>query len=139
MRAAVANPGLASVLGVNVRFVYSISWFMAGGLAGVAGAFYTLWFQGSPDAAFSLLVSAFSGSVLGGLLNIYGAFFGGYFVGLTEILGTTLAASIVGPWITAYRPAIPLALIAITLLIIPRGITSISWRALLDRAHRRRI
>ncbi|HID09313.1 TPA: hypothetical protein EYP13_03725, partial [Candidatus Micrarchaeota archaeon] len=38
MRAAIENPDLASVLGINVRRVYLASWLIAGGIAGMAGS-----------------------------------------------------------------------------------------------------
>lgn len=138
MRAAVVNPALASVLGIDVQLVYGVSWFLAGGLAGVAGSLFSLWFQGSTDAPFGLLVSAFSASILGGLLSIYGAFLGGYIIGLSETLGTILLADAVGMWIIGYRTAIPLAIMVLTLLIIPGGITSVNLRDAFRKKHRGR-
>jgi len=35
MRGAVENPSLAGVLGINIERVYLVSWFLAGGLAGL--------------------------------------------------------------------------------------------------------
>jgi branched-chain amino acid transport system permease protein len=46
MRASVENPSLATVLGINVERVYVVSWMLAGGFAGLAGALYTLWLLG---------------------------------------------------------------------------------------------
>ena len=137
MRAAVVRPALASVLGINVQRVYAISWFTAGGLAGAAGALYPLWFQGSPDVAFSaLLISGFAGSILGGLLSIWGAFIGGCIMGLAELLGTTLLSEALGTWIIGYRIGIPLTVMVITLLIMPEGITSVGWKAIIRRRRR---
>jgi len=137
MRAAVVHPALASVLGVNVQVVYATSWFTAGGLAGAAGALFPLWFQSSPNIAFSsLLISGFAASILGGLLNIYGAFLGGVIMGVAEILGTVFLGDVVGTWIIGYRLAIPLTIMVVTLLIIPQGIMNVSWRTLMRRLKR---
>ncbi|MEM3510947.1 MAG: branched-chain amino acid ABC transporter permease, partial [Nitrososphaerales archaeon] len=90
MRAVVEDASLAGVLGINVNKVYLVSWFIAGGLASLAGALLPLWLQGSTDTGTRMIVSIFSASILGGLLNIYGAVLGGLLVGLVEVLGTNL-------------------------------------------------
>ncbi len=61
MRATVENPNLAKVVGVNTEVVYVTSWFIAGGLAAIAGVFYSLWQGGEPDIGSILLISMFAG------------------------------------------------------------------------------
>ena len=126
MRAVVEDASLASVLGINVNKVYLVSWFIAGGMASLAGCLLPLWLQGSTDTGARLIVSIFSASILGGLLNIYGAILGGLIVGLVEVLGTNLFAQIVGVWFIPYRPALPLLILVITLLIAPMGLAGLS-------------
>jgi len=138
MRATVENPNLAKVVGVNTRTVYLVSWFLAGGLAGVAGVFYSLWQGGEPDIGSVLLISMFAGSILGGLKSIYGAVVGGLVVGGSEIAVTTLGAQYVGAWVTAYEPGIPLLVMVITLLVLPGGIASLDWRGLASGVRRGR-
>jgi len=133
MRATVENSNLAKVVGINTEVVYVTSWFIAGGVAAIAGVFYSLWLGGEPDIGSILLISMFAGSILGGLKSIYGAVFGGLVVGGSEILVTTLGAQYVGSWVTAYEPGIPLLVMVITLLVLPGGITSLDWRRLLSR------
>jgi len=89
MRASIENPPLARVLGINVDLVYTVSWFLAGGLAGFAGAFLTL------DLPFlgvntgnDLIVGIFAASVLGGLTSIFGSAVGGIVIGGSEIVMT---------------------------------------------------
>jgi ABC-type branched-subunit amino acid transport system permease subunit len=89
MRASVENPALASVLGVNVERVYTVSWLLAGGFAGVAGALYTLWLPGGTSTGSDLIVEIFASSVLGGLSSIFGAVMGGLVIGSSEDLVTT--------------------------------------------------
>lgn len=126
MRAVVEDAALAGVLGINVKRVYMVSWFIAGGLASLAGCLLPLWLQCSTDTGSRMIVSIFSASILGGLLNIYGAILGGLIVGLVEVLGTNMLAQIVGVWFIPYRPALPLAIMVITLLIAPMGLTGLS-------------
>ena len=136
MRATVENSNLAKVVGVNTEVVYVTSWFVAGGVAAIAGVFYSFWLGGEPDIGSILLISMFAGSILGGLKSIYGAVFGGLVVGGSEIVVTTLGAQYVGSWVTAYEPGIPLLVMVITLLVLPGGITSLEWRRLLSRGKR---
>jgi len=132
MRATVENPNLAKIVGVNTESVYLASWFIAGGLAGVAGVFYSFWQGGSPNIGSVLLISMFAGSILGGLKSIYGAVLGGLVVGGSEIVVTTLGAQYIGAWVTAYEPGIPLLVMVITLLVLPGGIASLDWRRLVS-------
>jgi len=127
MRATIENPPLASVMGINVNLVYSVSWFIAGSLAGLAGCLLPIRFIGNPDTGTTMIASIFAASIVGGLLNIYGAALGGYLVGLTEVLGTNYLAIWIGSWIIPYRPIIPLIAMVITLLIAPHGLSSINW------------
>lgn len=127
MRAAIENAPLAGVMGINVKRVYMFSWFLAGGLAGLAGSMMGLWFQGDPGFGSRMLVSIFSASIVGGLQNIYGGAVGGYIVGLAEILGTSQLASVFGVQILPYRPLIPLSAMIITLLIFPKGFSGVDW------------
>lgn len=128
MRATIENPNLASVCGVNTELVYTISWILAGGLAGIAGVLLPFYFRGSPCLGFVLIVPVFTASIVGGFYSIYGAMLGGAIAGLSEYLITYAIASAVGPWFLSYRVAVPLIMLAITLLIAPEGLTGINWR-----------
>lgn len=130
MRATIENESLAGVVGINTDLVYSVSWFLAGALAGLAGAFLGLFGIINPDMGSFMLVSIFAASVAGGFFSIYGAILGGFAVGLAEILGLDFLASQVGPWVIPYRPAIPLLAMVIVLLVSPSGLTGIRWRKL---------
>jgi len=198
MRAAVENPPLARVLGINVDMVTTISWMLAGGFAGFAGALLTLFLPAGTATGSNLIVEIFSSSVLGGLNSIFGAAVGGLIIGGSEILVTLglglgfgaigaiiiaaililLGASLVrggklnrriagiifaglgvwvvvdmvagypvdflsfelangfGPDITPFQQAIPLLIMAITLMVIPQGIFSIDLRRRLRREKR---
>ncbi len=124
MRAAIENPDLAEVLGVDVNKVYAVSWFLAGGLAGLAGALVPFRMPANPEIGWMLLLRVFSSSILGGLSSIYGAMLGGYIVGFAEVIGIQVLANPPFNLSTAYRPAIPFAILIATLLLMPEGITS---------------
>lgn len=133
MRAAIENPSLASTLGVNVSLVYAVSWFLAGGLAGIAGALLPIKLPCSPETGWDFLLRIFAASILGGFESIYGAVLGGYIIGFAEVLGAYLLAQPPLCLSTAYRPAIPFIILIATLLIAPRGLTSVNWREVAQR------
>ncbi len=137
MRAATENSDLSGTVGINVKLVYGVSWLLGGGLAGIAGALMSLWFQGDPNLGPQLIPSIFAASIAGGFLSIYGAIAGGLLVGLTEVLGTRFLAGEFGSWLIAYRPLIPLVFIVVTLLLAPRGLAGINWSKL--RRHGTRV
>ncbi len=133
MRASIENPDLARTMGIDVERVYAVSWFMAGGLAGMAGVLLPFRMPGTPDLGWELLLRVFAATVLGGLENIYGAILGSYILGFAEVVGIFLLS---GPPLrlsTAYRPSIAFITLIVVLLVAPKGITGIDWRQLARR------
>lgn len=127
MRATIENPDLASTYGINTEVVYTVSWILSGGLAGISGALLPFYFRGGPRLGFILIVPVFTASIVGGFYSIYGAVLGGIIAGLSEYLLTYFVASWVGPWFLSYRIVIPLVMLALTLLFAPEGLTGIDW------------
>lgn len=128
MRASIENETLAQTLGINTRLIFCTSWFLSGGLAGLAGVLMAMWFQGDPSLAAIMLPSIFAGSIVGGFTSIYGAILGGLLVGLSEIIGTTVLADVFGYWIVQYRPIIPFIAMIATLLVLPGGLAQLLTR-----------
>ena len=125
MRATVEDSALASVLGTNVELICTVSWFLTGGIAGLAGCFIPLWFQGAPTTGAKIMTSVMAASIFGGLSSIYGAMLGGYLVGLIEVFGSVALMWILGSWVAPYRLIIPLIIMSITLLRAPSGVVGI--------------
>ncbi|MCH9040721.1 MAG: branched-chain amino acid ABC transporter permease [Nitrosopumilus sp.] len=130
MRAATENSDLSGIVGINVKLIFGVAWLLGGGIAGIAGALMSLWFQGDPSLGPQLIPSVFAASIVGGFFSIYGAIAGGLLVGLTEVLGTRFLAGEFGSWLISYRPLIPLVFIVVTLLLAPRGLAGINWSRL---------
>jgi len=128
LRASMENPQLAQAIGINVSMMLAISWFIGGGIAGVAGALIPLWTEVNPAIGTILLASMFCASIVGGLEQIYGAILGGFLLGLFDVVGTSDLASILGPWVAFYEPVIPLIVLSATLVLAPRGLAGISLR-----------
>ena len=133
MRATIENPSLASTLGVNVDLVYTVSWFISGGLAGVAGAFMTYMLAANPKYSALIIVSVFAGSIVGGLSDVYWGLIGGFIVGFSEKIITNIAGAVVGVPLTNYERMVSLVLVILVLLFAPQGLAGVDWGKLLDR------
>lgn len=126
MRATVESPELASVLGIDTDRVNLVSWFITGGLAGISGSLLPLWFLSNPGLGTLLIIDIFASSILGGIRSIYAAILGSYIIGMSEIVGTTAIAQVIpkigGVSTSSYRLLVPLTILVISLLFMPRGI-----------------
>ena len=138
MRASIENPQLAQVLGVNVDLVNMVSWLLAGGLAGLAGALMAFVVRMNPLTGSAEVVAVFAASIVGGLQSLLGGVVGGYIVGLTATIGTQLLSVVSGVDLTVYKRAIPLILIIIVLLVAPEGVMGADWSRLRKRLLRLR-
>jgi len=128
-RATAENPTLSKVVGADVDRVYLVSWFIAGGLAGLAGGFLPSWFQVNPSSGDAMIADMFAVSILGGLEEIYGAFLGGFLIGFAEIFVTLALARAFGPWVIKFKPLIPMVALVLTLLFMPGGLVG-GWKRL---------
>jgi branched-chain amino acid transport system permease protein len=85
MRATAQDKEAAAIMGINVNRTISFTFLIAGGLAGVAGLTYALYFTSvSWDTGFRLGLFAFTAAVLGGIGNLPGAVLGALCIGLIE-------------------------------------------------------
>jgi branched-chain amino acid transport system permease protein len=86
-RATEQDMGMASLLGINVDRVISMTFVMGAALAGVAGLMVTLYY-GVVDfyIGFVAGMKAFTAAVLGGIGSLPGAMLGGLLIGLIEAL-----------------------------------------------------
>ncbi len=136
IRAAIENPSLAKVMGVNVENVYLFSWFFSAGLASMAGSLFPLWFAAFPDTGVTLLPPIFASSILGGFTSIFGTMIGAYIIGMGESLLVYYLSLIVGYWILAYKQMFSILMIFITLLLFPKGISGIIFERVIRKWSR---
>jgi len=122
LRASMENQNLAESVGINTTRMLGVSWFLAAGLAGVAGALLPMWSLLNTSSGDTLIAAMFCVSIVGGLETLYGAFVGGVVLALAQIVGTTVLANVIGTWITGYEPVVPLLLMSIVLMTNPKGI-----------------
>ncbi|MEM3606928.1 MAG: branched-chain amino acid ABC transporter permease, partial [Candidatus Bathyarchaeia archaeon] len=83
-----------------------------------------------PATGAIIIVSIFASSIVGGLTSIYGALIGGYIIGISESLITFSLSSILGSGVLVYAKVVSLIMLVLTLIFIPKGVTSIKWRRL---------
>ena len=125
MRAIVENETLASSQGINIDRVLSVSWFLVGGLAGVAGILWPMWYTTSPLTGVEILTRILASVVVGGLFSVYGSLFGGFLIGGIEVPLIFVLIGLVGAWVAPYRLVLPVIITIITLVFAPTGITGL--------------
>jgi len=84
MRAVAQDTEASAMMGINVNRTISITFFIAGSLAAVAGLVFFLEFQVRYDTGFELGLIAFTAAVLGGIGNLTGAVLGALLIGFIQ-------------------------------------------------------
>lgn len=117
MRAASQDFDSASLMGVNVNAIVTLTFLIGSALAG-AGAMMQATFLGTTlNPFFGVLpgVKAFVAAVLGGIGNIPGAVLGGLLMGLAE-------AMVIWVGLSGWKDAIAFIVLIIVLLVRPGGL-----------------
>lgn len=117
MRAVSHDFDSASLMGIDVNFVVSMTFFIGSALAG-AGGMMAATFQGVALTAFVGLeygVKAFVAAVLGGIGNIPGAVLGGLLIGMLESIATAFGQS-------AYQNIFTFLILILVLIVKPAGL-----------------
>jgi branched-chain amino acid transport system permease protein len=84
MRAVAQDRDASAMMGINVNRTISVTFALAGGLAGAAGILYLLQFNMRYDTGFELGLIAFTAAVLGGIGNLSGAVLGALLIGFIQ-------------------------------------------------------
>jgi branched-subunit amino acid ABC-type transport system permease component len=116
MRAMSDNTTLAMTSGIDTKRITTITWFLSGTLAGVAGTVLGI-SEGNltPASGELFLFVIFAAVILGGIGSIYGAMGGALLIGLA----TEISAAFINP---AYKLDIAFVILILTLLIRPSGL-----------------
>ncbi len=116
IRAVAEDREMAAIMGVNVRWVIAVTFFLGSALGGAAGVLVGLYYtQIDFFMGYSAGLKAFTAAVLGGIGNIRGAMLGGLVLGLVE----SLAVTFMNP---AYKDIIAFAVLILTLVFRPAGL-----------------
>jgi branched-chain amino acid transport system permease protein len=116
MRAVAADREAAEMMGINVNFTISATFFLGSALAGVAGVMGGLLFnQVTPTIGFVVGLKAFTAAVVGGIGSIPGAMLGGLLIGVAESMITGYISS-------TYTNLFVFALLIAVMLVRPTGL-----------------
>jgi branched-chain amino acid transport system permease protein len=115
IRATAQNRNAARLMGVNISFIYSMTFFIGSAMAGLGGVLYGTVFAIFPTMGAMPTLKAFAITILGGMGSIKGAIFGGFILGVAETLGGNYVSM-------EYKNAIGFIIIIIVLLFIPHGL-----------------
>ncbi len=124
MRALADNLTLAKVMGVPVEQIYDVTWILAGGLAGVAGALWGIYTWVNPLVGWLAILSVFAATILGGMTSFSGTILGAYVVAFSE----NTVMQFLNHWLGldfSFKPAIPFLIIILVLLLRPQGLTGL--------------
>ena len=84
MRAVAQDREAAAMMGIDVNRTISVTFMIAGALAGAAGIVYLLQFNMRYDTGFELGLIVFTAAVLGGIGNLTGAVLGALIIGFVQ-------------------------------------------------------
>ena len=116
VRAVAADREAAEMLGINVNFVITATFFLGSALAGIAGVMAGLLFnQVTSTIGFIAGLKAFTAAVVGGIGSIPGAMLGGLLIGIAESFVTGYISS-------TYTNLIVFGLLIVVMLVRPSGL-----------------
>jgi branched-chain amino acid transport system permease protein len=116
MRAVAYDKETASLMGINVDNIISLTFAIGAALAGAGGVLYGICYpQIHPFMGVMPGLKAFVAAVLGGIGLISGAVLGSFIIGIVEVFTAAFISS-------TFRDAIAFAILIIVLLTRPQGL-----------------
>jgi branched-chain amino acid transport system permease protein len=116
IRAVAEDPETASMMGVSITGIITVTFLMGGLMAGAAGLLYGMNFGVTQfNVGFVPGIKAFTAAVLGGIGNIRGAMLGGLLLGLVENLGIACVSA-------QWRDVIAFTVLVLVLMFRPTGL-----------------
>ena len=120
MQATAQNPTVARILGVPVERMVLFTFLINAALAGIASLLVSPIYFAKFSNGETLGLAAFVAAIVGGFNQVRGAIAGGLLVGVIENLAAAYSAHI--GISSAYRQALPLALLVLVILFRPQGL-----------------
>jgi branched-chain amino acid transport system permease protein len=124
IRAVAQDPETASLMGVPVKRVVALTFFVGGALGGLAGVLFGIHYSlVNPYSGFVPGMKAFTAAVLGGIGNIPGAMLGGMMLGLLEAFAASyLSLMTDGAFGAEYKDVVAFLVLILILIFRPKGI-----------------
>ena len=124
IRAVAQDRPTASLMGINVNRIISLTFLIGGLLGGAAGVLFALKFTRiDPFVGFFPGLKAFTAAVLGGIGNLTGALLGGIVLGLLEtVSGAYMSAFTMGAAGAEYKDIFAFGVLILVLIFRPHGL-----------------
>lgn len=124
IRAVAQDPQTASLMGVPVNRVITLTFFVGGAMGGLAGVLFGLHYSlVNPYSGFVPGLKAFTAAVLGGIGNITGAVLGGMVLGLVEAFAASYLSILTnGAFGAEYKDVFAFVILILILILRPKGL-----------------
>ncbi len=124
IRAVAEDQPTASLMGINVNRIISLTFLIGGAMGGAAGVLFGVQYSLiNPYSGFIPGLKAFTAAVLGGIGNIPGAMMGGLVLGLLEAFaGSSLSLLTGGAFGAEYKDIFAFSVLILILIFRPKGL-----------------
>src|SRR5438552_7528934 len=124
IRAVAEDQGAASLMGINVNQIISLTFVIGGAMGGAAGVLFGVQYGLiNPYSGFIPGLKAFTAAVLGGVGNIPGAMLGGLVLGLLEAFAASYLSLLTGGAFGAeYKDIFAFSILILILIFRPKGL-----------------
>ncbi|MCX5735471.1 MAG: branched-chain amino acid ABC transporter permease [candidate division NC10 bacterium] len=124
MRAVAEDQATASLMGINVNRIISLTFLIGGAMGGAAGVLFGVQYSLiNPYSGFIPGLKAFTAAVLGGIGNITGAMMGGLVLGLLEAFAASYLSLLTnGAFGAEYKDIFAFSILILILIFRPKGL-----------------
>jgi branched-chain amino acid transport system permease protein len=124
IRAVAEDQAAASLMGINVNRIISLTFLIGGAMGGAAGVLFGVQYGLiNPYTGFIPGLKAFTAAVLGGIGNIPGAMVGGLVLGLLEAFAASYLSLLTGGAFGAeYKDIFAFSILILILIFRPKGL-----------------
>jgi branched-chain amino acid transport system permease protein len=124
IRAVAEDQAAASLMGINVNAIISLTFLIGGAMGGAAGVLFGVQYSLiNPYTGFIPGLKAFTAAVLGGIGNIPGAMVGGLVLGLLEAFAASYLSLLTGGAFGAeYKDIFAFSVLILILIFRPKGL-----------------
>ena len=124
IRAVAEDQATASLMGINVNRMISLTFLIGGAMGGAAGVLFGVQYSLiNPYTGFIPGLKAFTAAVLGGIGNIPGAMIGGLVLGILEAFAASYLSLLTGGAFGAeYKDIFAFSILILILIFRPKGL-----------------
>jgi branched-chain amino acid transport system permease protein len=124
IRAVAEDQAAASLMGIDVNRIISLTFLIGGAMGGAAGVLFGVQYSLiNPYSGFIPGLKAFTAAVLGGIGNIPGAMVGGLVLGLLEAFAAAYLSLLTGGAFGAeYKDILAFSMLILILIFRPKGL-----------------